>query len=434
MIKFLLNHIPNILNLVFIPLAACYLFHTFSKIKNKRTLFLTIVIFSITYCFVNSFVNIMPFRFILTFACVLILSLGFMIKTSYRLLLSGVLLALLGISDVLAVMSQLLFFNISTEKTYTEPYYSLGVLQTFIIIFTILFLIHHTKHHRFVNVHSKKIWILYSLPLATVLAIWIEYAIVCSFELSTRFELLLIANAFVLILTNFIVFYFSDNMYEKLEYEYKLRIAEEMISKQRQKYFSLVEGNAEIKQIKHDQRNFILGAITDLKQNKYETLEKHLSKQLETLEKFNYDNPDNQIFDIIIESKQIEAEKQGITIFRDIHSLSILQIDSIDFAIIIGNLLDNAIEATTKIKELKSKTIEAFIEVNNTHVLISITNSVDKDINVDQLATTKSDTTNHGFGLLSVHKIVDKYKGSFILKCHDGIFEASIMLPQSSSL
>ncbi|MBQ8235750.1 MAG: ATP-binding protein, partial [Clostridia bacterium] len=110
------------------------------------------------------------------------------------------------------------------------------------------------------------------------------------------------------------------------------------------------------------------------------------------------------------------------------------QVDNIDFAIIIGNLLDNAIEATAKIKEPKSKTIEVFIEATNHHVLISITNPVDKDINVHQIDTTKKDQKNHGFGLLSVRKIVDRYKGSFILKCQDGIFEASVMLPQKNSI
>ena len=434
MIRFLLDHTPEILNTVFTPLASIYLFHTFSEIKNKVKFLLVLTAFAVFYTSAIWCIDSMPLRFALTFICIFILSLGFVMKTPFRFLLSGIFIAVFSISDVLTLILQQLFFNISTEKSYTEPYYSLGVLQTFIILFTVLFFIHHTKHRRFANVYSKKIGILYSLPLATVLAISIEYAIAYNFELSTGFKLLLIANGFVLILTNFIAFYFSDNIYDKLQYEYRLRIAEEMISEQSKKYASIIEESAEIKQIKHDQRNFILGAITDLKQNRYETLEKRLNSQLETLEKFKYSNSDHVVFDIIIESKQTEAEKQGITIFRDIHALNMPQVDNIDFAIIIGNLLDNAIEATAKIKEPKSKTIEVFIEATNHHVLISITNPVDKDINVHQIDTTKKDQKNHGFGLLSVRKIVDRYKGSFILKCQDGIFEASVMLPQKNSI
>lgn len=430
MIRFLLEHTPKILNVIFTPLASLYLFHTFSKIKNKASIVQALIVFEILYIPINLYVNTTPLRFALSSVCVFILSLGFIMKISQRFLLSGIFVALFAISDVLAVVSQMLLFNISTTQSYTEPYFSLGVLQTFIIVFTALFLIHHTKHHQFANARSKKAWILYLLPLATILTNWTEYAIVCNFDLSTGVELLLVANLFVLILTNFIVFYISDNIYDQLQYEYKLRVAEELISEQSKKYASLIEESAEIKRIKHDQHNFILGAITELNQNKYDTLKIRLSEQLETLKKFSHGKSNDPIFDVVIEHKQKEAEKYGITISRDINTTTTPQVDSIDFAIIIGNLLDNAIEATLKTKSSKSKTIEIFTEISIDHILISITNPVDEEIDVNQLNTTKPDQKNHGFGLLSVNKIVEKHSGSLILKCQDGIFEASIMLPQ----
>ena len=434
MIRFLLDYTPEILNTVFTPLASFYLFHTFTNIKNKAKFLLALIAFTALYTSVNWFVEIMPIRLALTFICVFVLSLGFMMKTSYRFLLSGVFMAIIAIADVLAVTSQLLFFEVSISQTYDEPYFSLGVLQTFIIVFTALFLIHHAKHHQFTNTYSKKIKILYLLPLATILANWTEYAIVCNFDLSTGLELLLIANLFVLILTNFIVFYVSDNIYNQLQYEYKLRVAEELITQQSKKYASLIKDSEEIKRIKHDQRNFVLGAITELDQNKYETLKSHLNEQLEVLKKFSHSKSDYPIFDVIIEHKQKEAKKYGITITHDINALVTPQVDNIDFAIIIGNLLDNAIEATAIIENLECKTIDFFAEISIEHILISITNPVDKEIDVNQLNTSKPDPKNHGLGLLSVNKIVDKYSGSLILKCQDGIFEASIMLPQSSNI
>ena len=160
MIRFLLDYTPEILNTVFTPLASFYLFHTFSKIKNKAKFLLALIAFTALYTSVNWFVEIMPIRLALTFFCVFVLSLGFMMKTSYRFLLSGVFMAIIAIADVLAVTSQLLFFEVSISQTYDEPYFSLGVLQTFIIVFTALFLIHHAKHHQFTNTYSKKIKIL----------------------------------------------------------------------------------------------------------------------------------------------------------------------------------------------------------------------------------------------------------------------------------
>lgn len=433
MIQFFLNNVPIILNIIFIPLASLYLFKTFSKIKSKSALILTLLAFVVIYSIIALFVSIMPIRFVLTYGCVLLLSFSFLMKTSYRLLLSGVTMALLGIADVLTFIVHQLIFDISSEETYIEPYYSLGVIQTFTIIFVVLFIIDHTKHNRFANSHSKKAWILYALPIATVLAIWTEYAIATKFELSNGLKLLLIINAFMLILTNFIVFYFSDSIYDKLQYEYKLRIAEEMIWEQSKKYFSLVENSTEVRRLKHDQCNFILGVIDSLKKEKYDDLEEHLNKRLDTLQKVSYNSPGIPIFETIITYKQTEAAKHGIRIICDTNVKGMFQFDSIDFAIILGNLLDNAIEATSKIEDSKPRNIDVFIESKSKHILLSITNPVEKDINAHELKTTKLDKKNHGFGLLSVQKIVDKYTGSFLLKCKDRIFEASIILPQPES-
>ncbi len=421
---------PEILNSVFTPIASFYLFHTFSKIKPKKDFILALISFAVLHTSVNWFIDIMPIRFVLTFICVFILSLGFTMKTPHRILLTSVFIAITAIADVLATLFSVVFLDVSINQTYNEPFFSLGVLQTFTIVFTTLFLIHHTKHQQFSNSYSKKTAILYLLPAATILANWTGYVIVRNFDLSKGLELLLIANSFVLILINFIVFYISDNIYNQLQYEYKLRIAEEMILEQSKKYLSLVENNVEIRGIKHDHRNFIVGAITNLEQENYDELKTHLEEQLDTLEKVSYISPTAPIFETIIEYKQKEAQKYGIKIICDTNVQGIFEFDSVDFAIIFGNLIDNAIEATSKIEDIKSRDIDVFIELRNNYILLSVTNPVKKDINIHELKTTKPDQKNHGFGLLSVQKIVDKYNGSLLLKCQDNKFEASIILSQ----
>ena len=147
-----------------------------------------------------------------------------------------------------------------------------------------------------------------------MLAIWTEYAIACNFEINNSIKILLLVNATVLILANLIIFYFSDNIYDRLQSEYQLRVAEEMITEQKQQYASLVENNSETRQIKHDQKNFILGALAELKQHHYEELELQLNKQLESLNSFSFPSTELPIVHAIIDFKSKSAKESSAKI------------------------------------------------------------------------------------------------------------------------
>lgn len=425
-----LSVFPNILNTILTILSALYLFHTFAKAKRKPifVLFLVLSVFALSG--VIWFTKIKQLRFVLMFAVVFLLSFSFKMKLLHRVLLTAALAALSGISDVIALLSQMLLFDVSSEQTFKEPNYSLGVIQTFVILFIALFIIHHARHRLFTNIYNKKFIILYTLPIATVLAIWTEYAIACNFEINNSIKILLLVNATVLILANLIIFYFSDNIYDRLQSEYQLRVAEEMITEQKQQYASLVENNSETRQIKHDQKNFILGALAELKQHHYEELELQLNKQLESLNSFSFPSTELPIVHAIIDFKSKSAKESSAKIECSTRILAKSTINDIDLAILLGNLLDNAIEATAVLPDHSKKEIRVFVEVTEPQMIVSVTNPVIKDINVNHLKTTKNDSQNHGYGLLAVRRIADKYNGPLLLDCQNNTFGASAVLNQ----
>lgn len=425
-----LSVFPNILNTILTILSALYLFHTFAKAKRKPifVLFLVLSVFALSG--VIWFTKIKQLRFVLMFAVVFLLSFSFKMKLLHRVLLTAALAALSGISDVIALLSQMLLFDVSSEQTFKEPNYSLGVIQTFVILFIALFIFHHARHRLFTNIYNKKFIILYTLPIATVLAIWTEYAIACNFEINNSIKILLLVNATVLILANLIIFYFSDNIYDRLQSEYQLRVAEEMITEQKQQYASLVENNSETRQIKHDQKNFILGALAELKQHHYEELELQLNKQLESLNSFSFPSTELPIVHAIIDFKSKSAKESSAKIECSTRILAKSTINDIDLAILLGNLLDNAIEATAVLPDHSKKEIRVFVEVTEPQMIVSVTNPVIKDINVNHLKTTKNDSQNHGYGLLAVRRIADKYNGTLLLDCQNNTFGASAVLNQ----
>ena len=425
-----LTILPNVLNTALTVLASLYFYHTFAKTKRKLYFWIVLCASLAALSAVFWLVSNKALHFVLMVGVLFGLTFCFDMKMLHRVLLAGSFAALLGVADVAAYLLQILLFKLTTEQTLVEPYYTLGVLQTFAILFLVLFIIHHARHRLFASTYNKQYLVLFALPVATLLALWTEYVVARDFEIKDGQKVLLLANAGVLLVTNFIIFYFADSIYDKLESEYRLRVAEELIVEQHQQYASLLENNSEIRQLRHDQKSFVLGALTELRQQRYKELEDQLNGQIEKLKGVSYQTAELPILGAIVEYKSRASEGTGAVIECSTRVLSEFAINDIDFAILLGNLLDNSLEAVSSLPEGADKTVKVFVEVTKPQIIVSVTNAVIKDIDVERLQTTKKDKKNHGYGLLAVRRIVDKYNGTLLLHCQNNTFEASAVLNQ----
>jgi hypothetical protein len=131
----------------------------------------------------------------------------------------------------------------------------------------------------------------------------------------------------------------------------------------------------------------------------------------------------------IINSKCDEALRYGITPTIYIDKNVNLNMKSVDSVRLIGNLLDNAIEAS---KKSIVKKIDMEIVIKQGCHVISIKNSIDHSVimNNKNLTTTKRDKTSHGFGLISVEKIITKYDGLFQFYEEEGYFCVQVIFPK----
>lgn len=138
----------------------------------------------------------------------------------------------------------------------------------------------------------------------------------------------------------------------------------------------------------------------------------------------------NMMIDSIMNSKYAEAKMRGVDIDSSVAVPSVLSFDGSDICIMIGNLLDNAIDAAEQLEQ-KDRQVQITIGIVKGALVISVSNrylgAVKKDAD-GALVTTKQDKKNHGFGLISVKNIVEKYGGELLCKQEDNIFRAIIML------
>ena len=102
----------------------------------------------------------------------------------------------------------------------------------------------------------------------------------------------------------------------------------------------------------------------------------------------------------------------------------------LDLCCIIGNLFDNAIEASLSLPE-DQRLIRVYMDMKGTQLYISFTNfTASKKLPKlgKRFATTKGD--GHGFGLGRIDSIIERLDGYLSRNSEDGAFTTEILIPQ----
>ena len=137
----------------------------------------------------------------------------------------------------------------------------------------------------------------------------------------------------------------------------------------------------------------------------------------------------NKMTDAILNSKISLAKSKGINVIADAKVPVELKMSDIDLCIVIGNLFDNAIEASLALPE-EERLIRLYMDIKNTQLYMCLTNftSVKKlKKQGGRYVTTKGE--GHGFGLVRVDDIIERYGGYISRNSEDGAFTTEIMLP-----
>lgn len=185
---------------------------------------------------------------------------------------------------------------------------------------------------------------------------------------------------------------------------------------------------------RHDYHNH----IQSIKAMRAMGKDSELSDYLDNLEK-DLDSIDIAIrtgnvgLDAILSSKVSIARKNSIEVNCTAKVPGELKITDVHLCAIVGNLMDNAIEACEKIplgrNGLATRFIRIYIGLFKNQLYISISNStnVRKRQRITELVTSK--IGEHGFGLRRIDKLVDKYDGYVNRKNEPGVFATEVMLP-----
>ncbi len=181
---------------------------------------------------------------------------------------------------------------------------------------------------------------------------------------------------------------------------------------------------------RHDYHNHLQSLKGYLSLNKVEQMKDYLNELETDLDSIDtlYHSGNLQL-DSILNAKLAIAEKGQIRIHCDASIPPQLHVSDLDLCVILGNLLDNAIESCRKIKDSDERFIRVYIGILKKQLYISITNATSETVKqrTDHYFTTKRG--DHGHGLKRVDQVVKKYDGYLNRQNEPGVFATEIVLP-----
>lgn len=139
----------------------------------------------------------------------------------------------------------------------------------------------------------------------------------------------------------------------------------------------------------------------------------------------------NKVVDTILTSKSIICEKKKVTLNCVADGRLLDFMSTADICSILGNALDNAIEAVEKLEDVQKRLVHVAIFSQKNFAILRFENYYEGDIKMAEglPVTTKHKKEYHGFGVKSIHMIAEKYGGTVNINLHNNWFELQVLLP-----
>lgn len=341
----------------------------------------------------------------------------------HRFFLIFIYLLIISIADPI-VIGILYIANVGMPEEFLQSSIGryLGIIGTDIIY---LWLISFT--HRFVKKRIRDLpvryWIL--IIVIPIFSIFILQFIIDSITLNAEHT-----NYIALGFTISGIAYINITMFhffESYENNIKLKYLERLQQQEQENYSMLALTHKQMREFKHDIENQF-SVLHDLMESG--KTEKAL-EYLDTLGGFvRHSNclchTGNNAVDSIVNTKGSLAQTYGIEFICRVNIVSEIKADEMELCRILGNGLDNAIEACERLENAK-KHILFSISEDKDNLYIAISNTSDR-VDTENLSTKKK-TGMHGIGVNSIKSLVERLKGVVKFSYKDSIFKLNIVVP-----
>lgn len=323
---------------------------------------------------------------------------------------------------IVAAATGYLHFSFFVDGSYSN---SIGVIVSKILAFSEALLLHNYKTSKEKQNVGWNLWLSSILiPISTLV-----YEIMfVSNDSSSQFKV--ITSVIILFVINISAFYLYDSLSKSYVRQSKLSILETentLYSKQCEIMQSSTE---ELQEFRHDMNNQFIALSQLIRAEHYKEAEKQLS-HLTTLTKSKiiYSTSGNVIIDGLINYKLQNALTDKIKVKTEIAVPKQINIETTDLVAILGNLIDNALNALVDVQDDK-RSLTIKVVFSQERLIIRISNPYVGDVvcKDGRIVSAKQDSRNHGFGLNNIAKAVNKYTGYMDIDYSSNIFTVDILM------
>lgn len=363
-----------------------------------------------------------------------LVSLLFNIRWLHRILLSAFLCSVSCFSELIVAMIVTSLLNVDLVFVQEDiVLFSICTIISKYIFFTVIRLIKLKNNIKF-DWLSRTFYVkIIPLPLASLLSLLLLFE--CSYITNKiGFRIMAVISSVLLILANALVFEIIERQNNYIETKEQLFFAQTHIKNQVSHYKELYNYQKELKTFRHDFKNKIISLMGYIKQNDNKKALESIESWINAIDEKQYGiiNTGNPVLDAVIQSKYSLAKKKGIVIKVISQLANKIEIDEIEIGVLIGNILDNAIEAAEKTINSDQIPIQISLVSTEEQLSIKVTNPVYEYVNTEKLYSTKKDSQNHGYGVKSIEAIARKYGGEVFFSCTNNTFNTSVCLVNRS--
>lgn len=246
------------------------------------------------------------------------------------------------------------------------------------------------------------------------------------------YRLLSIISVLILIIINIVVFRFYIKLSENLELKYKNSIYEtefELLNKHLEERELAVE---EFRRKRHDLKHAMVELLQLAKSEEYEQLCSQIEElaDLKSLEGIRIADTENSFVDSFINYKYEIARKNQIAFNMKLDVPNRLPFSNSDLCVVLGNALDNAIEANLR-GCVEHSYIDLKMKYDGDNLIILVENAFDGKMmksRTGESITRKRDKENHGIGIASIKKILEKYHGYYEVTEEKNVYRLHMIL------
>lgn len=210
------------------------------------------------------------------------------------------------------------------------------------------------------------------------------------------------------------------NTFEKLE---KTRMEKHSYKSELNFFKQLQHSQSRLYSMKHDLKNQYIVLSGMLGQGDISGAEKYIQESVNKLHNINNFYTNNYVLNYLLNQKKTVAQENGVSLNIESFFPERIELDNDILAVVLGNLIDNSLNAVLRLDDPNKRNISLIIKHFNKNLLIEISNTFD----LNEIKTRKKRLIE-GIGIKNIQKIVEENGGIYTQWVSNSQYIVSILL------